>query len=101
MYTDKQAAIIATLLDKWQNRYRYTNEQTGKPVGYDRSVTYEEEYTTKDEAKMAYLNQLNKAGLTLDKMSLATVPYIGRKLKSGKIKPVFYFREADKNLLLV
>ena len=84
-----------------ENWYRYTNEQTGKPVGYDRSVTYEEEYATKDEAKMAYLNQLAKVGLTLDEVSHAVVPYIGRKLKSGKIKPVFYFREADKNLLLV
>ena len=64
-------------------------------------LTYEEEYATKDEAKTAYFNQLDKAGITLDKMSLATVPYIGRKLKSGKIKPVFYFRESDKNLLLV
>ena len=84
-----------------ENWYRYTNEQTGKPVGYDRSVTYEEEYATKDEAKAAYFNQLHEAGITLDEVSLATVPYIGRKLKSGKIKPVFYFREADKNLLLV
>ena len=84
-----------------ENWYRYTNEQTGKPVGYDRSVTYEEEYATKDEAKMAYFNQLDKDGITLDEVSRAVVPYIGRKLKSGKIKPVFYFREADKNLLLV
>ena len=84
-----------------ENWYRYTNEQTRKPVGYDRSVTYEEEYATKDEAKAAYFNQLNKDGITLDEVSLAIVPYIGRKLKSGKIKPVFYFRESDKNLLLV
>ena len=84
-----------------ENWYRYTNEQTGKPVGYDRSVTYEEEYATKDEAKAAYFNQLHEAGITLDEVSLATVPYIGRKLKNGKIKPVFYFREADKNLLLL
>lgn len=84
-----------------ENWYRYTNEQTGKPVGYDRSVTYEEEYATNDEAKAAYFNQLDEAGVTLNEVSLSTVPYIGRKLKSGKIKPVFYFREADKNLLLV
>ena len=84
-----------------ENWYRYTNEQTGKPVGYDKSVTYEEEYATIDEAKAAYFNQLDEAGVTLNEVSLATVPYIGRKLKSGKIKPVFYFREADKNLLLI
>ena len=84
-----------------ENWYRYTNEQTGKPVGYDRSVTYEEEYATKAEAKTEYFNQLDKAGITLDEVSHAVVPYIGRKLKNGKIKPVFYFREADKNLLLV
>ena len=83
-----------------ENWYRYTNEKTGKPVGYDRSIVYEEEYATKDEAKAAYFEQINKAGITLDEVSPATVPYVGRKLKSGKIKPVFYFRETDKNLLL-
>lgn len=84
-----------------ENWYRYTNEKTGKPAGYERSVVYEEEYATKYEAKAAYFEQLNKAGLALDEVSPATVPYVGRKLKSGKIKPVFYFRETDKNLLLV
>ena len=84
-----------------ENWYRHTNEKTGKPISYDRTVVYEEEYATKDEAKAAYFEQLDKVDLTLDGVSHAVVPYIGRELKSGKIKPVFYFREADKNLLLV
>ena len=86
---------------KYWDKKLLSLQRLADSVGYDRSVTYEEEYATIDEAKAAYFNQLNEAGVALDEVSLATVPYIGRKLKSGKIKPVFYFREADKKLLLV
>ena len=84
-----------------KNWYRYTNEKTGKPAGYDRTIVQEEAYATKDEAITAYFDQLKEADLTLDEVTRAVVPYIGRQLKSGKIKPVFYFRDSDKNLLLV
>lgn len=84
-----------------ENWYRYTDEKTGKPRGYDRTVMYEEEYTTKDEAKAAYFKRLSEAGMTIEELSAVTVPYVGKRLKSGKMKPAAYFRDNDKNLLLV